>query len=328
MLDIGIEEFEKAGFNLGDIVTVTADHYSGDMPYFNGYYVEKGEALLRAYPGTENIAVCINYGNFAETAGAEVGDSVTITLKIDDGALTEQEINNLVYSSERSDYNLDKTFANFRPVVMGDIDEGMLYRSASPVDNTHNRASYANELAELVRIHAVLNEANTDEEIIELMKEDGFSSDYYRKLYEDGLVIAMELPITFDTEEFAHGIVSGLTFLSEQNTPYLIHCTEGKDRTGFTIMVLEALMGASVDEIIQDYMVTYSNYYGIEPGTEKYDMIVDKNIMQMLPIIAGTDRLESVDLSSATESWLINNGMKQEAVASLKEKLSNNTRDN
>lgn len=325
VLDIEVEEFEKAGFNLGDIVTVTMEHYSGDMPYFNGYYVEKGEYLLRAYPGTENIAVCINYGNFAEAAGAKVGDSVEITLKEDDGALTEQEINNLVYSDERSDYNFDATFANFRPVVMGDLAAGTLYRSASPVNNGHNRAPYANELAELVGINTVMNEADTDEEIREFFEKDDFSSDYYRKLYEDGKVIALALPISFDTEEFSNGIISGLTFLSEQDPPYLVHCTEGKDRTGFAIMVLEALMGASVDEIIEDYMTTYENYYGIEPVTEKYDMIVEKNIMQMLPIITGSDNLEDGGLPAAAESYLINNGMTQEAVTSLKRKLSNNT---
>ena len=208
---------------------------------------------------------------------------------------------------------------------MGDLAAGTLYRSASPVNNGHNRAPYANELAELVGINTVMNEADTDEEIREFFEKDDFSSDYYRKLYEDGKVIALALPISFDTEEFSNGIISGLTFLSEQDPPYLVHCTEGKDRTGFAIMVLEALMGASVDEIIEDYMTTYENYYGIEPGTEKYDMIVEKNIMQMLPIITGSDNLEDGGLPAAAESYLINNGMTQEAVTSLKRKLSNNT---
>ena len=322
VLDIRIEEFENAGFNLGDIVTVKTDHFTGNIPYFNGYYVDKGEAFLRAYPGTENIAVCINYGNFCEAADAGVGDSVTITMKEAEGALTEQEINDLVYSDERSDFDLDTTFANFRPVVMGDLGEGRLYRSASPVDNSHNRASYANELAELVRINSVVNESDTEEEISGFFEDADFCSDYYRKLYEDGLVYVQELSISFETEEFAHEIVSALTFFSEKNPPYLVHCTEGKDRTGFTIMVMEALMGASADEIVKDYMISYENYYGIKPGTEKYDMIVEKNIIQMLPIIAGTDNLEGIDLSAAAGTWLINNGMDQEAIRALKEKLS------
>ena len=50
-LDISIEEFNAAGFELGDIVTVKAGTFEGDIPYFNGFYVEIGEPMLRALPG-------------------------------------------------------------------------------------------------------------------------------------------------------------------------------------------------------------------------------------------------------------------------------------
>lgn len=33
-------------------------------------------------------------------------------------------------------------------------------------------------------------------------------------------------------------------------------------------MVIEALCGADYDELIEDYFITYHNYYGIEKGTE------------------------------------------------------------
>lgn len=322
VLDISIEDFEAEGYTLGDVVTVTAENYNDDVPYLNGYYVEKGEGLLRAYPNEEHIAVCINYGNFAEETDAEIGDTVVITLKEDDGALALQEVNNLVYTNDRSDYPLDRVFANFRPVVMGSIPEGRLYRSASPADNRFGRAAYANELAELTRINAVMNLADTDEDLQSCFAAEDFSSDYYRRLYEDGRVIPLALPISFETEDFAQGIVRGLTFLAEQEPPYLVHCTEGKDRCGFASMVLEALMGAAPDEIIADYMVSYENYYGLEPGTEKYDMVISKNIMLMLPIIAGTDDLESVDLAAATEAYLLKHGMDPDSLAALKDKLS------
>ena len=305
VLDISIEDFEAEGYTLGDVVTVTAENYNDDVPYLNGYYVEKGEGLLRAYPNEEHIAVCINYGNFAEETDAEIGDTVVITLKEDDGALALQEVNNLVYTNDRSDYPLDRVFANFRPVVMGSIPEGRLYRSASPADNRFGRAAFANELAELTRVNAVMNLADTDEDLQSCFAADDFCSDYYRRLYED-----------------AQGIVRGLTFLAEQEPPYLVHCTEGKDRCGFASMVLEALMGASPDEIIADYMVSYENYYGLEPGTEKYDMVISKNIMLMLPIIAGTDDLDGVDLAAATEAYLLKHGMDPDSLAALKDKLS------
>ena len=60
VLDVTIEAFNGAGFALGDIVTVTAGTFTGDIPYFDGYYVNKGEYMVRAYPGHTCIAVCIN----------------------------------------------------------------------------------------------------------------------------------------------------------------------------------------------------------------------------------------------------------------------------
>ena len=80
-LDITIEDSNNAGFELGDIITVKAGNYEGDMPYFNGYYVDRGEYLVCAYPRHDYISVCINYGKFAETAGVGVGNPVTLTLK-------------------------------------------------------------------------------------------------------------------------------------------------------------------------------------------------------------------------------------------------------
>ena len=118
-LDITIEDFNAAGFDLGDIITVTAGNYTGNMPYFNGYYVDRDEYMVRAYPGQTYIAVCINYGRFADTAGVDVGAPVTLTLKEKAGAIDLQEINNLVYRNDRAAFPSDEVFANFRPVTVG-----------------------------------------------------------------------------------------------------------------------------------------------------------------------------------------------------------------
>ena len=321
LLDITIEDFEAAGFTLGDIVTVTAGTYEGDMPYFNGYYVDRGEPMVRAYPGHTNIAVCINYGRFADEAGIDVGSEVTITLKEAGGARTLQEISNLVYSSERDEYPSDEVFANFRPVVLGGIAEGMLYRSASPVDNSFNRAPYACALMEAAGVRAVLNLADTAEELEARFAAEDFTAESYKALYEAGCVAAMGLPVNYTSDSFAEGIVAALTFLSGQEGPFLVHCTEGKDRAGFTVMMLEALMGASADEIVADYMQSYVNYYGLEAGTEKYDMVAQKNIMQMLTAVTGTETLEGVDLQAAAVQYLLSHGMAQEAIDALRAAL-------
>ena len=324
LLDITIEDFTSLGFELGDIVTVKAGTYEGDMPYFNGYYVEKGEYMLRAYPGHTFIAVCINYGKFAETAGIGIGDEVTISLKQKAGALTVQEINNLVYTDAREDYESDEEFANFREVTLGGIAAGRFYRAASAIDNKHNRAGYADRFIETAGVNAVMNMANTEEELAALLTAEDFASPYYKALAEGGKVIALGMPVNFSSDEFAEGIVKGLTFLSENDAPYMVHCTEGKDRAGFASMLVEALMGASEGEIVRDYMLSYVNYYGVEEGTEKYDMIAQKNIMEMLWAVTGLEKgasLEGVDLAKAAEDYLLSHGMAAGAIEALKTKL-------
>jgi protein tyrosine/serine phosphatase len=236
------------------------------------------------------------------------------------GALDIQEVNNLVYSDERADFASDEVFANFRPVV-----EGKLYRSVSPVDNRIKRARTADNLIREAGVQTVMNMVNKDEEIVELMAADDYDSPYYRELYEAGKVIALEMSIDYTVKAFVEGLVEGFTFLSEGETPFLVHCLEGKDRTGFAIMTLEALMGWSKEQIVADYMKTFSNFYGIEPGTDRYDLIREKNIEEMLRYMEAlqTDTSTSeTDLKTAAEAFLLENGMAEEALKRLEAKLA------
>ena len=319
MLDITTEAMESAGIALGDIVTVTVNDFKGDMPYLNGYYVDRDEMLVLASPGYSDLSLCINYGNFSETMGAAVGDPVTITLKEKAGALTLQEINNLVYSDAREDYASDEIFANFRAAI-----DGRLYRSASPIDNQHNRAATANELNQAAGVKSVMNMSDTEEEALEQLAAEDFDSPYYKALYEGGNVVALGMSIDFLSDAFAQGIVKGFTFLSEHETPYLVHCVEGKDRTGYAVMLLEMLAGFDTDAIIADYMTTYVNYYGIEVDSEKYDMLAEKNIKEMMRTVAGLEKdaeLEGIDWQAAGEQYLLSLGMDAEALSRLKGNL-------
>jgi len=326
LLDVTIEDFTTLGFTLGDVVTVKAGTYEGDMPYFNGYYVNNGEYMVRAYPGHTCIAVRINYGKFAETAGIGVGDEVTIILKEKGGQLFTQEMSSLVYTNDPADYKDEATFANFREVKVTGIAAGKLFRAASPINNENNRAAIANKLVEAAGIKSVMNMADTAEEIAEYAASEDFASEYYKKLYDEGNVIVLAMPVNFSSAEFAAGIVNGLTFLSAKEAPYLVHCTEGKDRAGFASMLIEALMGATMEEIIADYMMSYDNYYGVDAAeeTEKYNMIVEKNAIEMLKVIAGVetaDALADADLAKGAENYLLKNGMAAEAIEALKANL-------
>ena len=161
----------------------------------------------------------------------------------------------------------------------------------------------------------------------EYIAAEGFASPYYKSLVDAKAVIALGMPVNYASEEFGEGIVKGLTFLAQHDGPYLVHCTEGKDRAGFTSALLEALMGAKLEDIVADYMTSYVNYYHIDPTADKdkYDLIAEGNVMEMLRAIAGLEKkgdLTGVDLAKAAESYLTAHGMTAEDLTALKANLS------
>ena len=327
VLDITTADFADFGYDLGDVVCVRFDSYEADMPFFDGYYSNPGAVMLRGLAPEENVAVCINYGDFSDETGIALGDIVEITMAEKAGMLAVQELCSLKYSNDRADYSDDVTFANFRAVTAGRIGNGKLYRSASPINNEKGRASYADDLIASVDVAAVLNLADSNEDIEEFCKAEDFDSVYYRNLYETGNVIALDLTANFFSDKFAHSIAEGFRFLAYSAPPYCVHCTEGKDRAGFTVMLLAALMGAELEEIVDDYMLSFYNYYGIDKETEpeRYEAVLNNNLLAMLYHVTGVntyEELAQIDLESAVTQYLLDAGMTQNDLLALKENLS------
>ena len=172
-------------------------------------------------------------------------------------------------SEERNDYASDEIFANFRALEGGRLKKDFIYRSCNPgLDDA--RALYADMLAEDAGIRTVINLADSEESLLSTMHP----ASYYAELYEEGRVILLNMGVDFRSEDFASKLAEGLIFMIENpEGPFLIHCNEGKDRAGLVCALLEALAGSSMDEIIEDYMTSYENYYGVEKGSEQYDAI-------------------------------------------------------
>ena len=89
------------------------------------------------------------------------------------------------------------------------------------------------------------------------------------------------------SDEYKHSLVRGLRELINHKGPYLTHCIEGKDRTGFVCILIENLCGATVDEMKKDYMITYKNYYGItaENEPDRYNAILELHFNSMYSYI-------------------------------------------
>ena len=337
VLSITKSDMDSIGAEYGDVFTVDLGDQVLEAPYCTSYSdVEIGDLVLRN--DGDGIILAINMGDFASSYGIatkvsnpdktyqwvfEEGkklEDITLSLILTGkGEYRDQYlIHQLSRTNEREDYSSDAVFANLREIVGGDLGSGALYRSS--------RAKYADELVSLNNIRSVMNLADSRETIEGYFKEEDFASPYYKSLYENGQVIALNMGVSFKTREFQNGLVEGLTFLSKNEGPYLVHCNEGKDRAGFTSALLSALMGLTYDEIASDYMTSYENYYHVEKGTEQYEAVKRSNIDSMLSFIAGveTKDLENVDLAAKAEEFLIAIGMEKSDIDTLKSKLSKN----
>ncbi len=315
-LTMTIDDFNARGFRYGDSVTITFSNgfTMDDLPYFSGYYVNVGEPLLVAYPGYDYIKAAINYGKDVwEFAGLDDSMTASVTLKERGKYLDVQEASDIHYFDEREKYPSDAVFANFRAVNVGRLSENVLYRSASPCDNQHNRAAYVDALVKEAGINCVVDLADNEAKVQKYMAADDFHSPYWLSLYENGRVILLSMSMNFQAEDFKAKICDGLRAISAQEGPYLVHCTEGKDRTGFMCMLLEALAGASYRELVNDYMITYDNYYKITEQSDKakYDTILNRNLVAMIRYIVNDDSVDitTADLSAYARSFLLSIGM-------------------
>ncbi|MBP5237418.1 MAG: tyrosine-protein phosphatase [Clostridia bacterium] len=327
--DKTIEEFNALGFEYGDSVNIAFSNGKTleDIPYYNGYYVDIGEAVLVAYPGYPYIDAMINYG-----------DDLFVTLELDETCtaditlcergkyLAVQKARDIQYSDEQGEQS-DIVFANFRAVNMGDLKKDVLYRSASPCNDEHNRASVTDRLAAEAKIGFMLNLSDNESDILGFIAADTFDSPYFLSLFTSGKVAPLGLSANFKSESFGEKLAQGLEAVAQSEGPVLIHCVEGKDRTGYVLMLLEALCGASYGEIVDDYMLTYDNYYGINKTSdpERYDIIKEKNLDVMISYMTGTpaeDGFENVDLAKSARALLIKTGMTEDSVNRLYSRLT------
>ena len=131
------------------------------------------------------------------------------------------------------------------------------------------------------------------------------------------------MPVSFTSDAFKAGLAEGYRYMAANEGPYLIHCLEGKDRTGMAIAILELFAGATLDEMLDDYMVTYYNFYGVTEADSAYDVILEDNIVANLQIMLDIEDLyaEELDLQQEANDYLLEIGLTEDEIAALKVRL-------
>ena len=335
--DCTAAKFVEMGYTWGDLVTVKFLNQELVLPVIPAYaYVDTGKPAIimeKTETGapTGYLSFAINMGNFTETYGIatkhtdenknwwwEANEGVTFPMEItfamyeQGGYLAEYVLRDLTRTNVREDYAglTDEQFANFRVVSTTGMGENVLYRSSSPINPEIGRNEYADAAIEAAGVKTIVNLADNAEGAAGY---EGFADTYY----SEQNMIYLSLGVDFQEASFQSGLAEGLRFMAANEGPYLVHCTEGKDRAGFVNALLECLMGATYEEVVTDYMVTYYNYYGVEPGTDKYTAIANSNIIKSLQTAFGVADLAAADLDAEAVEYLIAIGLTEAEIAAL-----------
>ena len=344
ILNISVQELNETGYEAGDVITVVINDKSFDMPIglmINEVSSKEEICLFESESSSKDI-IKLASRNDSFCSKAEIGEvelideepgyrvlwteettqaiPVLFKMKQKQGHNDDYPTDEHVYErkKERKEYPhlSDEEFANFRMIDTAGIKENVLYRSSSPVNPKLNRNLEADEAIRDAGIKTVFNMADYQNGI-------KLYDDYENSYYSSCEVTALNMSTKFDSEEFGHRLAEGYRFMIAHEGPYLIHCTEGKDRTGFASAIIECLMGAEADEVVSDYMKSFYNYYGVRLGSLVYNNIAERNIKKDLATAFHIETIfANVDLSACAKEYLLEIGMSEEEIDLFKKRLS------
>ena len=327
-LNVTFDEMKAAGIEIGDIITAKAGEKEYDLPVGTAYTdVDSGDMICRFDLEDNEVTLAINYGSFAEAAELAKKQTIEedpgykwdirvqeieITLKEKKGYLDEYHARHLTRTDAREDYPdlSDEEFANFRAISMSNLKENLLYRSSTPLEQALGRNEYAMAATEKAGIRAIIN---LDDSVDTMKSYTTYSGSYYSRC----AVVNPEMGYDFESEKFAANIRECVLFIIENDGPYLIHCKEGKDRTGILCAILECFAGGTADDVKRDYMITYYNFYGVKPEDAVYSIILNNNLLKTLSALLKIDSIETADLKESAERYLTSIGLTNEQLDAL-----------
>lgn len=336
------QQLKDDGFEYGDLLNVQIGDsiFLKDVPFVTGFNeVGVFETCFCDYNALNTVyGFGQLHGNFRERIGGTPGDTITVTLAKKQGYKDTWEIMKSVYTYDRNDYPMesDEQFANFREVTTSGMGAGVLYRSSNPLNLKDNavRYAYVDSLARHYGINTEIDLADTDAKIEEYMQTAGYKSTYCPQLFKDGHVVALGLTADTYGAAFMQQLGNGLKFMLNNEPPYLLHCNEGKDRCGFVSMLLEALAGATYEEVAADYMLTLVNFYKIEKGGSSYQMRQCLSVDRLVWLLANVNNVtdfssidwsdkdpSKVNLQKAAEDYVQACGLTAQQCKQLQEKL-------
>jgi hypothetical protein len=314
--DISAQDLEEAGIAAGDLVELRMSGHVIQIPVVS----EMFPCLPQSLPGVivwGNAYIVGWYTNIAAEYVVALGDEITVRLIEKGGYLDEIAEREVHHVERRDECSSDEEYANFREVSTGTIQDGVLFRSSHPADGS-DRSAYAHALMVQAGVRTIINVGaswNDPQQAYD-------NSDYYEARGGEGAVLATNIGLAVTWPHFQTELAKVLRFMIDHEPPYLIHCSLGQDRAGLTSAVLEALAGADLQDVIDDYALTFANYYRIEPDHALYSEVVEQLLSKFREMNGGSD-VTSENLQSAVTRYLTTEaGLTESEIELLQERLS------
>jgi len=319
-LNISKDEFEAVGFTPGDLVNITlaSNETINLVPYIDGSFFHLIN-ITKLFPGMDNIITLSFRDTGEEKKKITRGEKITITRAIPLGSILLQRLGSLSYSNNLNDYPSEESYANFRVVNVGNLKDNLIYRGASPVDNLCFRATVVDRLIENKGIKTDFNLSDSRNSLTTHMEKSDFNSPYFASLYKNGDVIISGIGINFIDKKTKETLAKGFIAMSEKDGPYYIHCIEGKDRTGLVCLILELLADATYEEALEDFMISYENYYGNDMDSVNYGLIKSLKFDDIILLLTKNGTLS---LKDGAKQYLREGGMTDEQIEHLISKIT------
>lgn len=324
-LSVTISDFNKAGFEYGDSVDIFFDNGKQyrDIPYFNGYYGKVGQLIVCGYPGysTIDIAYCQGTSLYKE-AEVNRNTQVRIVLNQKHKYLQKQNSFDLKMTNSIEDYEDVQQFANFRMVDCKKIKSDCIYRSCTLLNSSYKREKAAAELIQKSKVKRILSLADNQKKAEKYINSS--DNEYLKKMYDEKRIYFVDITENFKDTDSMTSLAEGINWLFNGKGPYAINCIMGINRTGFTVMLLMALVKCDINEIISEYMKSYVNYYHIDE--KKYEIIVEekvKDYFDYLLQLNESDELNSESLYNGAVTYLKQGGLDDNRIKKIIERISN-----
>jgi len=245
--------------------------------------------------------------------------------------ITWRENNWWLDGHERISHYKKEEITNLREICRGNMKNGIIYRGNDPFFSTDNKKIYYeiySELAIYFGINCIINLSGNTKDLETIAN----LTPWYSTLHKSNNVIGLDIQFNFDFlnkleyDIFNNKLRQGFKYLIAHNGPYLI-CSNGIETTDFVTAIIELLFGASIDEVIHDYICSKRKNFYRYHNAELMIRTFRRYIYDQINTIINGKINDSDNLQAHIEKYFIEKiGLTINALEILKEKLGNGKR--